>query len=125
MKSPDNSATPHDPEVLLRSGLRDTTPEFEHRWTTLKRRLRTKPVPRRSYAPGWWWGLVSAGITFAVILFVLRPQYPAPRPMPIAELAAYEELFRLEDELHPALPLSENTMLDDLLAMPTPSLDPS
>ena len=125
MKPFDNPASPHDPEVLLRSGLRDTTPDFERRWTNLKRELRSRPAPRASANwRHWWWAAVPAGgaLVLALVLVFQPAHSPVATP---TELAAYEELFRLEDELHPALPLSESTMLDDLLAMPTPFLDPS
>ncbi len=123
MNPPDNHLPPGDPEALLRSGLRDTTPDFERRWVDLKRELRTRPVP--GPAAGWrrwWWTAVPA--TAALALVLLIQSRPAPGPAP-AEYAAYEELFRLDDELRSALPLVEDTLLDDLLAMPAPTINPS
>ncbi len=124
MNPPDNHLPPVDPESLLRSGLRDTTPDFERRWTDLKRDLRNRPAPR--VAAGWrrwWWAAMPAAAATLVLALLLQPR-PAAGPAP-AEFAAYEELFRLDDALRSALPLSEDTLLDDLLAMPAPTINPS
>lgn len=125
MKPPDNPLPPEDPEALLRFGLRDTTPDFERRWANLKRELRKRPVPLAAadWRHWWWVALPASGaLVLALVLVTQTGHSPSPTP---TELAAYEELFRLEDELQPALPLSERTLLDVLLAMPAPSLDPS
>ena len=123
MNPPDHQPPPGDPEFLLRSGLRDTTPEFERRWTDLKRELRTRPTPGvTTYWRCWWAAAVPAAAALGLILVLLPRPQPGPTP---TELAAYEGLFFLEDELRSALPLSEDATLDDLLAMPAPSLDPS
>ena len=123
MNPPDHQPPPVDPDSLLRTGLRDTTPDFERRWTDLKRELRHRPAPSvTTNWRRWWWAALpaAAGLALALVL--------QPRPQSVAtptELAAYEALFLLEDELQYALPLSERTTLDDLLAIPAPSLDPS
>lgn len=125
MNPPDNHLPPDDPETLLRSGLRDTTPDFERRWVDLKRELRTRPAPRAAGGRRrWWWTAVPAATAAALVLALLFLPRPAAGPAP-AEFAAYEELFRLDDELRSALPLAEDTLLDDLLAMPAPTINPS
>ncbi len=117
----------HDPEALLRSGLRDTTPEFERRWTDLKRDLRREPAPRRGFARHWWWSLVPAGAAAAAVwLLVLTPDRPGRNDGPsAAELAAYGELFALDDALRGALPLTDNEAVGDLLLIPTPNANHS
>lgn len=123
MNPSDNQPPPGDPEALLRTGLRDTTPEFERRWTDLKRELRTRPAPRAaSNWRRWWWAALPAAAALALALLLLPRPQSGPTP---TELAGYEQLFLLEEELQAALPLSESAILDDLLAMPAPSLDPS
>ncbi len=118
---------PDDPEALLRSGLRDTTPEFERRWTDLKRTLRQEPAPRRT-APlrRWWWSLLPAAAAAAVWLLVLAPDRTAPGADPAgAGLAAYEELLTLEHDLRAALPLTDAEAVGDLLAIPVPNANHS
>ena len=72
---------PSDDELdaLLARRYRDTSPEFEARWVSLKRDLRLAPVARRF--PGWrlagWFGAAAAAA--ALGLFFTRPAVP-PAP---------------------------------------------
>ncbi|HLP08255.1 MAG TPA: hypothetical protein VK178_08815 [Opitutaceae bacterium] len=122
----DSSPTPpDDPEAFLRHGLRDTTPEFERRWTALKRQLRTAPAPRSAPLRRWWWALlVPTGLAAAWLLFF--PLAPGTRPAdPAADLAAFTDLLTLDAELRAALPLTDREAVDDLLAIPADSPDQS
>ena len=104
-----NIPSDHDAEALLRPRLRATTPEFERRWLDLKRELRSAPAPRRN--PRWHgWAWVVA---------------PLAAGAAAASLAAYEDLFRLDEALRSALPLSDSANLDDLNAVSGQVRDPS
>lgn len=119
---------PDDPEILLRSGLRDTTPEFERRWTDLKRTLRQEPPSRRrTFARRWWWSLLPAGAAAAAVwLLVVAPRATGPGDSPsAAEIAAFDELFALDADLRSALPLTDRESVDDLLSIPVTSTDHS
>lgn len=107
---------PDDPEPLLRSGLRDTTPEFERRWVDLKRSLRHEPVPRATDRRRWWWALLPAAAATAVWLFLLAPQ----QHLSTADTDGYTELFSLDADLRAALPLTNPEAVDTLFILPAP-----
>lgn len=111
---------PEDPESLLRSGLRDTTPEFERRWVDLRRALRQGAAPRTAGRRRWWWSLLPAAVAVTAVWLLLLP--PAPRE-PAADLGAYAELFSLDADLRAALPLTDLEAVDTLfnLSLPDPS----
>lgn len=122
----DSSPTPpDDPEAFLRNGLRDTTPEFERRWTALKRELRTEPAPRPAPLRRWWWAmLVPPGL--AATWLLLSPLAPGTRSAaPAADLAAFTDLLTLDAELRAALPLADREAVDDLLVIPAEPADQS
>lgn len=94
---------PSDDELdaLLARHYRDTSPEFEARWVSLKRDLRRVPVARRF--PAWrlagWLG--AAGVAAALGLFFNRPAVP-----PMTELTPQvRELLALDAALDRAQPL--------------------
>lgn len=121
--NPPSPLPPDDPEVLLRSGLRDTTPEFERRWTDLKRTLRQEPPPRRrAFGHRWWWSLLPAGAAAAAVwLLVVTPRLPRGGDTPsAADIAVFESLFTLDADLRGALPLTAGEAVDDLLSIPVP-----
>jgi len=128
------NSTPHfepdDPEQLLRSGLRETTPEFEKRWADLKRELRLEPAPRRAFpALRWFWLLAPVG-TAMVAAFILftRPAGPAQTEsstISSTTIAAYGELLTLDSALREALPLTSTENLEALLNLPLSNGDRS
>ncbi len=124
-----NIPSDHDPEALLRPRLRATTPEFERRWLDLKRELRSAPAPRRNPRwHGWAWVVapLAAGAAAALFLIPLRrPPAPAVPDPSAPKYAAYEDLFRLDEALRSALPLSDSANLDDLNAVSGQVRDPS
>ena len=50
--NPPRPTPPRDEDIdaLLARRYRDTTPEFEARWTDLKRELRQRPIPRHPWS---------------------------------------------------------------------------
>jgi hypothetical protein len=120
--SPSREGAPVDPERLLRSRLRDTTPEFEARFDDLRRRLAQQP-PRSAWrdrlAPWFGWrgalaGLAAGTIAVAVLVLPTRPSGLSP-----SELAGYDELFALDDALRDALPVADAETIEALLLIPT------
>lgn len=94
---------PSDAELdaLLARRYRDTSPEFEARWVSLKRDLRQAPAARR--LPVWrlagWLGAAAAAAV--VGLFLSRPAVP-----PAPELTPQvRELLALDAALARAQPL--------------------
>lgn len=85
---------PSDDELdaLLARRYRDTSPEFEARWVSLRRDLRQAPPPRRF--PVWrlagWLGAAAA--VAGIGLFLTRPAVPpAPELTPqVSELLALD-----------------------------------
>lgn len=111
---------PDDPEELLRSGLRETTPEFEKRWSDLKRDLRKGSAPRHTF-----WGFrqfilfatASSVVVFALLLFIKQPRPAKPESItiPATTIAVYGELLDLNSTLSGAMPLTSTENLDALL----------
>jgi len=106
--------------------LRDTTPDFERRWTELKRRLRTEPVHRRHlYGARWWWTILPLGAALVILALVLRPHYPADKALPADEVTAFADLLELDAQLRDAVPLANLDTTETLLLIPTSDLDHS
>lgn len=107
-----------DLDTLLRSRLRDTSPEFEARWVDFKRRLRTAPA-RRHPIPAWtgWLGIVSAGVTMAAIFLAIHPWRPNAAPM-LKLTPELNELFTMDATLEPATALLDVENRDALLNLP-------
>lgn len=122
MNSPSH-LDPDDPEQLLRSGLRETTPEFEKRWADLKRELRQEPVPHRAFPTlKWFWLLapVGASMIASFILFT-KPSGPSRTEsgaMSPTTIAVYGELLDLDSALRDAMPLTNTENLETLLNLP-------
>jgi hypothetical protein len=107
-----------DLDALLGRRLKATTREFDARWETFLRRLRTEPASRHAIPP-WaaWLGLMSAGVTLAAILLALHPWRPAPPPPgPVPDL---DILFTMDAALEPATALLDGETRDALLNLPT------
>ena len=119
-KSPDG---PVDPEALLHSRLRDTTPEFEARFDDLRRRLAREPS-----RPAWRESLASwlrlrgalAGLAAAAVVAVLAVMLVSRGPGRLAptEMAAFGELVVLDDTLREALAITDAETLEALLLIP-------
>lgn len=121
MKAPNHdSPSDNDLNALLRSRLRNTTPEFEARWVDFRRRLRTTPASRHPI-PAWtaWLGIMSAGVTMAAIFLALHPWRAAPPPPASpAFSSALDELFTMNAALEPATALLDRENRDALLNLP-------
>lgn len=129
MNSPSH-LEPDDPEQLLRSGLRETTPEFEKRWADLKRELRQEPVPRPSFAGLRQFIFLSTASAMAVVALMLFIKQSKPTEMRTVTIspttiAAYGELFSLDSELREAMPLTNTENLETLLNLPLSNGDRS
>ena len=105
-------------DALLARRFRDTTPEFEARWSDLRRGLRTAQSPRRA-TPSWaaWLGMVSAATAMAAILFALHPWRPAPAPA-AALPPDVDTLLTMDAVLETAVPLLNTDDRDALLNLP-------
>lgn len=104
-----------DLEKLLAARLQKTSPEFERRWTDLKRELRLHPRHQRGSWIPWsrvtsLAGLLGTGLAALALLFVLQQ-----RQVPTQ---TYTELLELDSELLLALPLTNAEAVDTLLSMP-------
>jgi hypothetical protein len=122
MKNPERKPFSDDAlDALLRSRLRDTTPEFEARWVDFRRRLRTAPAHRHPL-PVWtaaWLGIMSAGVTMAAIVLALHPWRPSPSIARTSALSPQlDELFTLDAALEPAAALLDGENRDALLNLP-------
>ncbi len=116
-----NPLSDDDLDTLLRSRLRDTTPEFEARWADFRRRLRSAPA-RRHPPQVWiaaWLGIMSSGVTMAAILLALHPWRPSPPVTSAPGLSPQlDELFTMEAALEPATALLDSENRDALLNLP-------
>lgn len=124
---PDASpSSPDDTERLLRARIRETTPEFEARFESLRRRLAHEP-PRptwRAWLGAWFRPLspltVSLAAAAAALVFVLVLNVTLSRRGELSEreLAAFGELVALDDTLRAGLVIADAETLDALLLMP-------
>lgn len=114
---PNRPVRDEDLDALLARRYRDTTPEFEARWVTLKRELRQSPVRRRLPWSGWvaWLALGGAAATLALVVsLTLRPVPPAE-----AELSpVLTELFTMDSVLSRGSVLLEAENREALLNLP-------
>ena len=111
----------HDPERLLKAGLKDTTPEFERRWTDLKRELRNTPQgDARLFSNQWaWWALPSL-ISTGLLGFIIYINMGKPHSLPPNQIADFVQLLELEGKLREALPLTDPDLTDTILLIPLP-----
>lgn len=122
MNSP-SQLDPDDPEQLLRSGLRETTPEFEKRWADLKRELRQEPAQPHVFPGLRQFILLATASAMAVVALMLfikqsRPAQPENITITPTTIAAYGELLDLDSTLRGAMPLTSTENLETLLNLP-------
>lgn len=105
---------------LLARRYRDTSPEFEARWVTLKRELRQAPAPRRWRWPAWtalgWIG--ALGAVALLVLVAIQPRSPEPAPAGPELSPQLAELFAMEAALERAVPLLDEENRTALLHLP-------
>ncbi|HEY0945740.1 MAG TPA: hypothetical protein VGD81_10745 [Opitutaceae bacterium] len=115
-----------DPERLLRAGLRRTTDDFEARFDALQRSLGKETAPRTAW-PGWfalrhrpraWWTAFGIGAAALVMVAVMIMRPLAPPDGPAGDVAAFADVFALDDALRPALPLADSETLHAVLLIP-------
>jgi hypothetical protein len=102
-----------DVDRLLARQYRDTSPEFEARWTRLKRELRQKPG-RPATARFGWRTVVFAGFASlaAVAVVMLRPAAEPPGPSTLTPSPEMAQVLTL------ALPLLDDENRLALLHLP-------
>ncbi len=109
----------HDPEHLLKAQLKETTPEFERRWTNLKRELRTtQHDPSPNSPKHWaWWALPSL-FSVGLLGFIVYVNLGTHQALPPDQVANFVQLLELEGDLRNALPLANAEVAETLLTMP-------
>lgn len=116
----DSPLPPDDTETdrLLARRYRDTSPEFEARWVTLKRDMRQASTTRRW--PVWpalgWMGAVGAAAL--LVLVVIQPRSPETVPAGPELSPQVAELFAMDAALAPAAPLLDEENRTALLHLP-------
>ncbi len=110
-------------ERQLQAGLRSTRPEFDRRFTELRRRLANEPTghsrwQRYLFLPQAAWWRVSVGGLAACLALALAYGTLQRGGVPEEKLAEYKELLELNAALHDALPLTDPETLEVLLEMP-------
>lgn len=116
------SLPPDDQETdrLLARRYRDTSPEFEARWVTLKRDLRQAPAARRRRWPAWstlgWVGALGAAALLVLVVIQPRSMEPVSAGPELSPQLA--ELFAMEAALAPAAPLLDEENRTALLHLP-------
>lgn len=111
-----------DIDRLLARQYRDTSPEFEARWTDLKRNLRQ--TPGRAATPRFGWRTAAfAGFAAlaALAVVVLRPGADAPLPTPLAPSPEMAQVIAMDEVLTLALPLLDDENRLALLHLPVPN----
>lgn len=121
--NPPSHFEPDDPEKLLRTGLRETTPEFEKRWADLKRELRQEPAPRPAFAGLRQFILLTTAGAMAVVAIMLFVKQPGPARLEKLTISpttitGYGELLDLDSALRGALPLTNTENLEVLQNLP-------
>lgn len=118
---PDSQSDPNDPERLLHTRLRRTTPEFERRFDDLRRQLAQEPNPRD---PSWpwtsWvaqWRFIGAAVIMAAFV-VGYISFQTTRCAPSSD-ATFGELLALNDTLESAMPLTDTETRTAVLLLPT------
>lgn len=125
MKTPE----PHDIrdeeiDAFLARGYRDTTPEFEARWVSLKRELRQQPPRARTLPWIWSLGFLAAGL--AAIILVVPPAPPAGPARPdLAAASTLAELWAMDAVLDRGLVLLDADSRLALLHLPAHSVRPN
>ena len=99
----------------LRTGLRDTTPEFEARFDALRRRLAQAGPRRARFGLGraWIGAGVGAAVAAAIVVFVMRPG-----SSPDFDSAAFGELVAMDEVLRQALVLANDDTREAVLFLP-------
>lgn len=119
---PNPPSDPDDVQVdrLLARRYCDTSPDFEARWTALKRDLRQAPVPHRWRWPAWvtWAGFGALGAAAALVFVVTRPPPPAPVTDMIELSPQLAELLAMDSVLERASPLLDEENRAALLELP-------
>lgn len=112
-----------DPEALLRSRIRDTSPDFERRWTDLKRTLRRPPPTPVGYQNYTWLKYIASAAGVALLLILTMTLHPPPSAQPPPH--DYPTLLEFDAELRDGLPLADPEVREVVLQMPFLVPDPS
>jgi hypothetical protein len=110
-----------DIDRLLARQYRDTSPEFEARWTELKRGFRQ--TPRRTGTARFAWPIASlAGLAalVALVVAVFRPEPAPPVPQFLNPSAEMSQVLAMDEVLRLALPLLDDENRLALLHLPVP-----
>lgn len=123
MKNPDPTSQfdPNDPERLLRTRLRTTTPEFERRFDDLRRQLAQEPKPSEAMWPwtSWvtqWRFIGVAAVMAAFVVGIISFQTTRHPP---SSNVTFGELLALNDTLEGAIPLTDTETRTAVLLLPT------
>lgn len=110
---------PINPEHLLKAQLKGTTPEFERRWTQLKRELRNTPQPRAPlFGISWAWWAIPSFLAMCLLGLILYSKHTKPEPFPADQIDTFVQLLELDDSLQGALPLTDPSLTDLIIDMP-------
>lgn len=118
---PASQSNPNDPERLLRTRLRRTTPEFERRFDDLRRQLAQEPNPTEAMWP-WasWitqWRFIGVAAVMAALV-VGSISFQTTRHASSSNVT-FGELLALNDTLESAMPLTDTETRTAVLLLPT------